>query len=106
MGHSLGVVFSLLHVDAGKEASLPRANWAARTASARMLPRNVRVKHGVSRDGHRLHYYLNYSSIPATPSYAYATGSDLLGGQALSQGQPTTLQPWDLLIVKENRPAQ
>jgi len=79
---------------------------AGLTGADQQLPTNVRVKHGISRDGHRLHYYLNYSSVPATLSYAYGTGSDLLSGQALSQGQRTTLQSWDLVIVKENRPAQ
>jgi len=70
------------------------------------LPPSVRVKHGLSRDGHRLHYYLNYSSAPATLGYAYATGSDLLTGQSLSERQQTTLQPWDLVIVKERALAQ
>jgi beta-galactosidase len=79
---------------------------AGLTGADQMLPSSIRVKHGLSRDGHRLHYYLNYSSTPATLSYAYATGSDLLTGQSLSERQQTTLQPWDLVIVKEKAPAQ
>jgi beta-galactosidase len=65
------------------------------------LPASVRVKHGIGQDGRRLHYYLNYSSAPATFTYTYAGGADLLTGQSLTQGQNTTLAPWDLVIVKE-----
>jgi len=65
------------------------------------LPPSVRVKHGVSRDGRSLHYYLNYSSQPATLTYKYMAGTDLLTGRPLSQGQQATIAPWDLIIVKE-----
>jgi beta-galactosidase len=65
------------------------------------LPASVRVKHGIGQDGRRLHYYLNYSSAPATFTYTYAAGADLLTGQTIAQGQNTTLAPWDLVIVKE-----
>jgi hypothetical protein len=33
--------------------------------------------------------------------YSYAPGTDLLTGQAFTQGQQTTIAPWDLIIVKE-----
>jgi beta-galactosidase len=65
------------------------------------LPPTVRVKHGVGHDERNLHYYLNYSSSPATVTYTYSAGTDLLTGQSLAQGQQTTLAPWDLIIVKE-----
>jgi beta-galactosidase len=65
------------------------------------LPPNVRVKHGVGRDGRNLHYYLNYSSDPATVTYTYSPGTDLLTGHTFSQGQRSTIGPWDLVIVKE-----
>jgi beta-galactosidase len=65
------------------------------------LPSSVRVKHGIGNDGRNLHYYLNYSSSPATLIYSYTAGTDLLTGQSLAQGQQTTLAPWDLVIVKE-----
>ncbi len=65
------------------------------------LPASVRVKHGIGQDGRRLHYYLNYSGAPATFTYTYVSGADLLTGQSIAQGQNTTLAPWDLVIVKE-----
>lgn len=71
------------------------------TGPDQQLPQNVRVKHGVGRDGHTLHYYLNYSSEPATLVYGYPAGRDLLSGRSVSQGQQVTLAPWDLAIVKE-----
>jgi len=74
----------------------------ALTGPDQQLPPTVRVKHGVGRDGRKLHYFLNYSSSPATMVYSYAAGTDLLTGQPLAPGQQTTLAPWDLIIVKEN----
>jgi beta-galactosidase len=65
------------------------------------LPSSVRVKHGVSEDSHRLHYFLNYSSLPAVVVYSYAAGTDLLTGQSFAPGQQATITPWDLIIVKE-----
>ena len=67
----------------------------------RQLPPTVRVKHGISHDGRNLHYYLNYSSSPASVTYSYPSGIDLLTGQSLEPGQQTMLAPWDLIIVKE-----
>jgi beta-galactosidase len=67
---------------------------------------SVRVKHGLGRDGRNLHYYLNYSSQPATLTYAYAAGRDLLTGNLLAPGQRVEVAPWDLIIVKEDSPAR
>ena len=75
---------------------------AALTGPDQQLPSSVRVKHGVSHDGRKLHYFLNYSSSPVTLAYSYAAGTDLLTGQSLVQGQQTSLAPWDLIIAKEN----
>ena len=71
------------------------------TGMDQQLPASVRVKHGIGHDGRTLHYYLNYSSDPATVTYSYSPGTDLLTGPALSQGQQATIGPWDLIIVKE-----
>jgi beta-galactosidase len=71
------------------------------TGSDQQLPSSVRVKHGISHDGRKLHYYLNYSSSPATAAYSYGDGADLLTGQRFAQGQQTTIGPWDLLVVEE-----
>lgn len=76
------------------------------TGPDQQLPPSMRVKHGISRDGHSLHYYLNYSSEPATFSYAYAEGMDLLTGHSVSHGQQSTIAPWDLVIVKEKMALQ
>ncbi len=80
---------------------LDALHGAGVTGPDQQLPSSVRLKHGVSHDGRNLHYYLNYSSSPASVTYSYAGGIDLLTGQSLDQGQQTTLAPWDLIIVKE-----
>jgi beta-galactosidase len=77
---------------------------AGLTGPDQQLPPSVRVKHGLSHDGRNLHYYLNYSSLPAMLTYSYMAGTDLLTGHALSQGAQTTLAPWDLIIVEEKAP--
>jgi beta-galactosidase len=79
---------------------------AGLTGPDQKLPATVRVKHGTAHDGRKLHYYLNYSSEPATISYPYAQGSDLLTGGKLGPGEQTRLGPWDLIIVKEDTPAR
>jgi beta-galactosidase len=79
---------------------------AGLTGPDQQLPASVRVKHGIGRDGQNLHYYLNYSGQPATLTYTYPTGTDLLTGHSLTPGQQTTLAAWDLIIVKENTPNQ
>ncbi len=74
---------------------------AGLTGTDQQLPANVRVKHGISRDGHSLHYYLNYSSEAATLTYHYGAGTDLLTSHALAPGQQITIAPWDVVIAKE-----
>jgi len=71
------------------------------SSADQQIPPAVRLKHGITHDGHNLHYYLNYSNSPAEVTYTYASGTDLLTGQQLAQGQHATLAPWDLIIVKE-----
>jgi beta-galactosidase len=79
---------------------------AGLTGPDQQPPVSVRVKHGLGRDGRNLHYYLNYSSQPATLTYAYAAGRDLLTGNLLAPGQRVEVAPWDLIIVKEDSPAR
>ena len=76
-------------------------NDAGLAGSDQQLPASVRVKHGISQDGRKFDYFLNYSSSPATITYSYAAGTDLLTGQSFAQGQQATIAPWDLIIVKE-----
>jgi beta-galactosidase len=74
---------------------------AGLTGPDQQLPPTVRVKHGLARNGHKLHYFLNYSSAPASVSYEYAAGTDLLTGHAIAPGAQAEIGPWDLMIVEE-----
>ena len=74
---------------------------AGLTGPDQALPPSVRVKQGIGNDGRALHYFLNYSSSPATVVYSYGAGTELLSGKSLTQGQQETIGPWDLMIVKE-----
>jgi beta-galactosidase len=68
------------------------------------LPTSVRVKHGISHSGHAMHYYLNYSSVPAMVTYTYGAGTDLLTGDTFASGKQSTLAPWGVFIVEEKAP--
>ncbi len=71
------------------------------TGPDQALPASVRVKHGIAKNGSKLHYYLNYSSLPATVTYSYGSGVDLLTGHAVTRGTVASVGPWDLILVKE-----
>lgn len=66
------------------------------------LPPGLHVRHGLNQQNHRIHYYLNYSSSPATFTYPYADAHDLLTGKPLMSGAKVTVEPWDLVIAQEN----
>ncbi len=72
------------------------------TSSDQNLPAGVRLKSGIDDSGKRIHYYLNYSSSPATFPYSYGSGRDLLTGHVIGSGKKVNLGPWDLAIVQEN----
>lgn len=74
---------------------------AGLTSSDQQLPATVRVKHGVTGKGRKIHYYINYSSQPQTFEYAFGAGSDLLTDRAVTKSQKVTLNPWDLAIIEE-----
>ena len=74
---------------------------AGLTGPDQNLPAPVHVKHGVSRKGKILHYYLNYSSDSQTFSYEYGPGFEILQQIAASHGQSVTLKPWDAAIIEE-----
>jgi beta-galactosidase len=66
------------------------------------LPAPVRVKHGISSKGKRLHYYLNYSSEKQAFAYPYGNGAEVLSGAAVARSARLELAPWDLAIVEEH----
>ena len=72
-------------------------------SSDQELPATVRVKHGTNGAGKRIHYYLNYSSAPASFRYDYRAGCDLLTGDAKASGATVQVAAWDLVIVEEDK---
>ena len=67
-----------------------------------VLPARVREKSGVNGAGKTLHYFLNYSSVEQTFTYDEGSGVDLLTGKTISNASRVQLQPWDVVIVREN----
>ncbi len=84
-----------------KKVVLDTLNDAGLSASASGLPPSVREKSGVNGQGKPLHYFLNYSSAPATFIYSGSAGTDLLTGKIIAASQSVQLAPWDLAIVEE-----
>ena len=84
-----------------KTIVLDQLHAAGLTGPDQTLPAGVRVKHGTSHDGRKLHYYLNYSGQTVHLTYSYAPGTDLLTGTAVKSGEGYSVGPWDLLLVKE-----
>jgi beta-galactosidase len=74
---------------------------AGLTNSEENLPPSIRVRHGRNRQGKLLHYYFNYSGQEQSVPYSHNSGSDLLTGASIPQGQVLKLKPWDLAIVSE-----
>ena len=64
----------------------------------------IRIKHGRNQKGQRIHYFLNYSSSPASIDYHYGTAHNLLGQQEINPGQRLTVGPWDVVIAEEAQP--
>jgi beta-galactosidase len=61
----------------------------------------VRVRHAVGRDGRAVHFYLNFSAAPQTLVYAYGAGRELLSERTVRGGEPLTLEPWGVAIMRE-----
>ena len=72
-------------------------------SSDQELPATVRVRHGVNRLEHAMHYYFNYSSVPVKFVYAYSAATDLLTNEALTKGETSTLGAWGVAIAEEDR---
>ncbi len=66
------------------------------------LPPTLRAKHGTNREGHRIHYFLNYSSAPVTFTYTYAKAKDLLQHKTVAPTDTVTVGPWDLALLEED----
>ena len=73
------------------------------TSPDQSLPMGVHVKSGTNRAGKQIHYYMNFASNPATVPYTYAPGKDLLTNTTISAKAKLTLQPWDLIIIEEDK---
>ncbi len=74
---------------------------AAILSADQALPSSIRVRHGVTQQGKRLHYYLNFSSNDATFSYSYPAATDLQTSRGAATGAPITIRSWDLAILLE-----
>jgi beta-galactosidase len=71
------------------------------TSADQSLPEPVKVRHGRTAQGRRLHYYFNFSGQEQSFSYPAGDGLDLLTDRSVPQGHVLKLEPWDLVIVIE-----
>jgi beta-galactosidase len=62
----------------------------------------VIVRSGTLRDGHPVHYLLNYSPEPSAIPYGFPSGRDLLTERAVPANSSVQLGPWGFAIVEED----
>ncbi|WP_198174733.1 beta-galactosidase [Spirosoma arboris] len=60
------------------------------------------TKSGVNQQGKTIHYYFNYSATPASLTYTYKAGKELLSNGAIAPNAVMPLEPWGVKIVEEN----
>ncbi len=60
------------------------------------------VRSGTLRDGHVVHYLLNYSAVEQAPVYSFDSGVELLTGVPVRHGMSVPLQPWGFAVVEED----
>ena len=59
------------------------------------------MRSGMLADGHAVHYVMNYSAAPASVTYAFQSGKNLLSGEAVSQNGTITLPAWGVAVIEE-----
>jgi len=60
------------------------------------------TKSGINNNGKMIHYYFNYSSSPATYTYLYKNGKELLSNEIMDTNKQVTLPAWGVNIVEED----
>jgi beta-galactosidase len=65
------------------------------------LPREVRLREGVGRDGRPVRFYLNFSAKPQSAPHVGGPGTELVSGRPVRAGEALALGPWDLAVVRE-----
>ena len=60
------------------------------------------TKSGINNNGKMIHYYFNYSSSPATYTYPYKNGKELLSNEIMDTNKQVTLPAWGVNIVEED----
>jgi len=62
----------------------------------------VIAKSGTNDFGNEVHFYYNYSSDPKEIGYPHSSGSELVSGKTVSEGETVEIDPWDVLIIEED----
>jgi beta-galactosidase len=60
------------------------------------------VKSGINQQGKVIHYYFNYSALPASFTYPHQKGIELLSGSTALSSAKIEIAPWGIKIIKEN----
>lgn len=59
------------------------------------------TKSGVNSQGKTIHYYFNYSATPASFTYPYKAGKELISGSDISSNEKIDLPGWGFKIIEE-----
>ena len=63
------------------------------------------VRSGTLKDGHRVHYLLNYSPQSIDMPYGFGSGHELLSGKPMGANTKVGLAPWGFALVEEDASA-
>lgn len=59
------------------------------------------TKSGINGQGKIIHYYFNYSAMPASFTYPYKAGKELISGASISSNAKVDLEGWGFKIIEE-----
>ncbi len=79
--------------------------YAARQAGVTGVEQQARfpviIQNGTNQEGHRIHYYFNYSGNEMQQEYLHGDAVELFSGREIAGGETLQLAPWGVLILEE-----
>jgi len=61
----------------------------------------VIIKSGLSKEGHKVHFYLNYSDDSLKQEYYHKNATELITGKHYAEGDMLELAPWGVCVLEE-----
>ena len=89
--------------DALKEVLKDYCNELGITCLKEALEPSVTVRSSINEEGHKVHFYLNYSEEVVAQQYLHEEGINLFTGRSIQKGDKLVLEDWDVAIIEEKQ---